>query len=272
MTAPVVEIGRAAPERQCRPSAAQVPGEVLSPSQASTFLGCPAKWWYKYGLGLPDPAGGGAVRGKAVHSIVAYFMDAKKAGVELPAEGLETAWEHAWDAAAEGAQFSAFDDLDQLQKSGLALTKKYLAEVAPTISPAAVEQPFSGSIGGVKVRGIVDLIDTSGCVIDLKTSGRKSSSISADHAFQLATYTALAPGATGKARLDMLVSTKEPQLVTIEHTPGAAGRRLIERMYPAVAEGIAGGLFAPNRASNLCSRRYCAFADQCEREWGGVVE
>ena len=45
------------------PSPATTPGEVLSPSQASTFLGCSAKWFFKYMVGLPDPAGCGAVRG-----------------------------------------------------------------------------------------------------------------------------------------------------------------------------------------------------------------
>jgi hypothetical protein len=43
--------------------------------------------------------------------------------------------------------------------------------------------------------------------------------------------------------------------VQIEHTPGKSGRRLVERMYPLVAEGIANGLFIPNRASTLCG--YC---------------
>jgi len=42
------------------------------------------------------------------------------------------------------------------------------------------------------------------------------------------------------------VSTKDPQLVEIGHTPGESGKRLIERLYPMVAEGIAGGLFQPN--------------------------
>jgi len=60
--------------------------------------------------------------------------------------------------------------------------------------------------------------------------------------------------------------------VQINHTPGEAGRRLTERIYPLVAEGITGGLFLPNRNSTTCSRRYCAFADACEREYGGVVE
>ena len=67
------------------------------------------------------------------------------------------------------------------------------------------------------------------------------------------------------------MSTKEPQLVQIEHTPREAGKRLVERLYSLVAEGIASGLYLPNRGSSVCSRRYCAFADACEREFEGTI-
>jgi CRISPR/Cas system-associated exonuclease Cas4 (RecB family) len=253
-------------------TAAAVLGEVLSPSQASTYLGCSAKWWFRYGLGLPDPAGGGAVRGKAVHSIVAYYLEAKRAGVRLDLAEMKPAWDWAWDEAAEGAEFAAFEDIDALKRSGEALAAKYIAEAAPAIEPAAVEVPFTGEIAGVAVRGIADIVTTSGMVIDIKTTGRKPSKLAHDHAFQLATYAACVPGASGETRLDSLVSTTTPQLIQLEHTPGEAGRRMIERLYPMVADGIAGGLFTPNRASTLCSRRHCAFAAACEREFGGTVE
>jgi hypothetical protein len=115
-------------------------------------------------------------------------------------------------------------------------------------------------------------VTAGGTLVDIKTSGRRPSGLAADHALQLATYTALLEGAAGQGRLDTLVATKEPQLVRIDHTPGQAGRRLVERVYPLVAEGIAGGLYLPNRSSSACSRRYCSFADACERESGGTVE
>jgi hypothetical protein len=105
----------------------------------------------------------------------------------------------------------------------------------------------------------------------IETASRKPSGLAADHALQLATYTELLAGASGETRVDTLVGTKDPQLVQIEHTPGEAVRRLVERIYPLVAEGIAGGLYLPNRGSSVRSRRYCAFADACEREFGGTV-
>jgi CRISPR/Cas system-associated exonuclease Cas4 (RecB family) len=248
-----------------------MPGEVLSPSQASTFLSCSAKWWFRYGLGLPDPPAGGLVRGKAVHSLIEYAMRAKMAGVVLEAGGFADAWDAAWDEATEGAEFAADDDVEALKASGARLAHKYLADAAPAIEPAAVEVPVSGTIAGVPVRGIADLVTVDGTVVDIKTASRKPSGLAADHALQLATYTVLVESASGQARLDTLVATKEPQLVEIKHMPGEAGRRLVERIYPLVAEGIAGGLYLPNRSANVCSRRYCAFADACEREFGGCV-
>ena len=74
---------------------------------------------------------------------------------------------------------------------------------------------------------------------------------------------------SGQTRIDSLVSTKDPQLVQIEHTPGESGRRLVERMYPMVAEGISNGLFIPNRASTFCG--YCPYGRECEAEYGGVI-
>src|SRR5215472_7427825 len=154
---------------------------------------------------------------------------------------------------------------------GARLAQKYVCEAMPAIEPAAVEVPFAGRIAGVAVRGIADIVTRDGTIIDVKTASRKPSGVAADHALQLATYTELLPDASGRARIDALVSTRDPQLVQIEHVPGEAGRRLTERIYPLVAEGIAGGLFLPNRNATSCSRRYCAFWQQCEREFGGSV-
>ena len=253
------------------PNASTNPGEILSPSQASVFLNCSAKYRFRYLLGLPDPAGGGAARGKAVHKAVEYYMRATMAGITLDAQAIDDYWDEIWDEAAEGALFAANENIEQLNQSGRDLAYKYLTEVAPTVRPAAAELQVTGEIAGVKVRGIVDILDVDGRIIDIKTSSRRSSKISGDHAFQLATYVALAAEkASGKARIDSLVSTKDPQLVQIDHEPGRRGQQLVERLYPLVAEGIANGLFMPNRASTLCG--YCPYKAECAAEYGGSPE
>jgi hypothetical protein len=144
-------------------------------------------------------------------------------------------------------------------------------EAAPWIQPAAVEIEVTGEIGGVSVRGIVDLLDEEGCVVDVKTAARKPSGVSPDYAFQLATYRQITPGASGEARLDTLVKTKTVQLIQQMYTVAPQDLQATEVLYPLVQAGIAGGLYFPNRQSLTCSRRNCAFWRQCEREFGGTV-
>jgi RecB family exonuclease len=247
-------------------------GGVLSPSQVRTFRDCGAKWYYKYALGLPDPPNGSLVRGRVVHQMAEAFFQSKLDGRSPDPDDLQASFEEAWDTAAAQAAFGADEDVDLLKRQAAMLTRKYLDEVAPEIEPAALELPVQGVIGGVPVRGFVDLLDTSGRVIDLKTAARKPTGVSADYAFQVATYARLCPGANGKARVDTLVATKSPQVVTQEYTVSLADVKLTEKLYPLVREAMREGIYLPNRSSNLCSYKHCAFAAVCEAEFGGSVK
>jgi hypothetical protein len=53
--------------------------------------------------------------------------------------------------------------------------------------------------------------------------------------------------------------------------PRRSPRGATEVLYPLVRDGIASGLYFPNRQSLTCSRRNCAFWRQCEPEFGGSV-
>ena len=247
-------------------------GAVLSPSQVNKYLNCSAAWWFRYGAKLPDPASGAMVRGRVVHKMAETYFRARLAGERMEADDFGDLFQVAWDEAAADAVFADAADHDEHYRVAGVLTRLYLTEVAPGIEPAAVELAVSGSINGVPVRGFVDLVDTSGRIIDLKTAKAAPSGISSDYAFQLATYRQLLPGASGEARLTTLVATKVPKAVTLDYTVSAADQLMTLHLYPHVREGIREGLYFPNRCSNLCSRKYCNFADACEKEFGGKVE
>ncbi len=222
--------------------------------------------------GLPDPPNGSLVRGRVVHQMAETFFRARLEGARPDPDDLQASFEEAWDAASAGAAFGADEDVDLLKRQAALLTRKYLDEVAPEIYPAAVELPIQGTIAGVRVRGFIDLLDTQGRIIDLKTAARKPTGLSADYAFQVATYRQLCPGANGKARVDTLVATKSPQVVTQEYTVSPADLKMTETMYPLVQEAMREGIYLPNRSSNLCSYKHCAFAAACEAEFGGRVK
>jgi RecB family exonuclease len=252
--------------------------DVLSPSQVRAFMDCPARWWYKYGLGLPDPEGSSLVRGIVVHRMAEIFLRAKFAGAAPEGDDLAGVFDQVWEETSAEGSFQPGEDLDKLKAQTAQLARMYLDEVAPEIEPAliggqpAIEMAVSGQIGGVKVRGILDLVDARGCIRDVKTAARKPSCVAPDYALQIATYAEIAPEVTGEAQLVTLVATKTPQLVTMAYRVSDADRAYARAIYPRAQDAMRAGCVTPNRGSNLCSRKHCNFWEACEAEYGGKVK
>ena len=248
------------------------PGTVLSPSQVRTFLECSARWWFKYGLHLPEPKTASLALGLALHSTLeANFRQKLETHEDLDAMGMVAVFRDAWREQWGETEFRDDEDPAAIGKVGELLVTKYMEEAAPHIEPAAVELDVEGEIAGVKVRGRVDLLDAEGTLIDIKSAARRPSGVSPDYAFQLATYRQLTPGASGQVRLDTLVRTKTVQLVQHAYTVGAPDLLATQVLYPLAQEGVRSQLYYPNRQSILCSRKHCAFWRQCEKEFGGTV-
>jgi hypothetical protein len=164
--------------------------DVLSPSQVRTFMDCSARWWYKYGLGLPDPKGSSLVRGIVVHRMAEIYLRTKFAGAAPEVDELAEIFDDVWQETAAEGSFQSDEDVDKLKLQTAALARLYLDDVAPEIEPAviagqpAIEMRVAGEIAGVKVRGILDLLDSHGRICDLKTAARKPSAIAPDYALQ----------------------------------------------------------------------------------------
>jgi len=210
--------------------------------------------------------------GRAVHSTLgANFAQKLETREDLPVTGIRALFREAWDAEREQTEFRDVESPSELAACGEALVVKYMDEVAPTIDPAAVEMRVEGEIAGVQVQGWVDLLDVSGRIIDIKTAARRPSAIEPDYRFQVATYTQLTPGASGQARLDTLVKTKTPALVSQSFTVHPQDLVATHRLYAFAQKSMRSELYMPNRLSMTCSRRNCSYWRHCEREWGGEV-
>ena len=248
-------------------------GEVLSPSQVNTFLNCPAKWYFRYLVGLRERATGSLALGTAFHAAVAAnFRQKITTHRDSPLDEMRVLFGEAFAQATKDAALREDEDVEELARLGDALLSVYMAEGAPSIEPAAVEMEVGGEIAGVKVRGFIDLLDIEGRIIDCKTAARRPSGVSAEHALQLTTYAMVTPGATGTCRLDTLTKTKTVQLIQQTHEVGPDQRKLAENLFPMVQDSIRDRVYLPHRNSALCSRRYCGYWRECEREFGGRVD
>ena len=245
---------------------------VLSPSQVRTFLDCQARWWFKYGLQLPDRKTSSLALGLAIHrALELNFREKLETHEDLDTAGVVMIFRDAWMEQAGQTDFSADESQQDIRRAGERLGAKYMDEVAPKVEPAAVELDVQGEIAGVRVRGRVDLLDIDGRLVDIKTASRRPSWVSPDYAFQLATYRQITPGASGEARIDCLVKTNTPQIVQQSYTVGEADLQATRVLFPLVREAMWSGTYCPNRQSILCSQKHCGFWKQCEQEYGGRI-
>jgi RecB family exonuclease len=248
-------------------------GAVLSPSQTVQFLNCPAKWMFRYLLNLKESGTAATALGTAFHETVAhnYRQKINTAQDLPPGELLGFLREVLSQQLEDAVLLPGEHPLELLEVAEVMLTK-YLNEAAPLIQPAAVETKVSGTIGGVRVYGYVDLLDTDGRIIDSKSALKPFKGISHDHRFQLTSYAMITPAATGQCRLDTITKGKTVNLVQKSFTITDADRKYVQTVYPMVQDSIGDGIFLPRRNGALCSRRYCGFWRSCEKEFYGVVK
>lgn len=248
--------------------------EVLSVSQAKCFLTCPARWYFKYLIGLPDPPTASLGLGTAVHSALGYnFVQKIDSKQDLDIRAVVERFAIAWREQAQIVEFREDEDTGALADTGAAMVVAYMGQLAPTVQPAFVELPVAGAIGGVQVRGFVDVVDIEGRVIDLKTSAKKPAGISPDYRLQLTTYDLLTPQSRGRVALHTMTKQKTVQVIEQSAEIGPADVKFAETLYPMVQDSIRDGIYYPRRDNNyLCSRKNCPFWRACEKEFGGEVE
>ena len=94
-------------------------------------------------------------------------------GHDMETSELAEAFDQEWSSALSEAELRDDEDAAELAATAQAIVAAYQAEGARSVKPRAVEQNVQGEIAGVTVRGIVDLLDVDGCVLDFKKSSKR---------------------------------------------------------------------------------------------------
>jgi CRISPR/Cas system-associated exonuclease Cas4 (RecB family) len=161
-------------------------GESRSPSQANTYLTCPAKWYFHYLLGLSEP------------------MALRRRPASATWKSQRRARSSRRNGRPPGAK-SCFGTRRRMRISLRRPVKLWLQRMwqRPLLRLSRARRA-NGSRRDRRRQGagIVDLVDVEGRVLDFKTASKRPKGISAEHGLQLTTYAMITPGASGLCRLD----------------------------------------------------------------------
>ena len=94
-------------------------GESLFPSQVNTYMTCPAKWYFRYPIGLSEPTRGALALGQVFHGTLARnFRQKLSASHDMEAEELREVFAAEWSSVIAEADLRDAEDADELAATG----------------------------------------------------------------------------------------------------------------------------------------------------------
>ena len=250
----------------------------LSASQLTLYLQCSLKYRFHYVDQIePKFKSSGLAFGGTIHSTLEWLHRQRIEGKPIAIEDLLRIFHADWFAQNMAAiRFSNHDDRESLLKTGEGLLALYLRELPQTL-PKFVEYPFeiplvhpkTHEVLDLEVKGVIDLIEEDGMIVDHKTSAKTMDSASINRSLQFTIYSYayryLFESPEKGIRIDNLIKTKQPK---IERTYTERSQKDYIRLFHlagAVLHGIDSAVFMPNPGW-MCAD--CEYQEHCQN-WQG---
>jgi len=253
--------------------------EAISVSQINLYRTCSLKYRFQYLDALPRrtvPAA--VVFGRAVHRALEWLHTARKAGDAPDLATLLRVFEADWHAQGLDTRIDLADgtSVPQLLATGRGLLRAYYQAPATPVLEAEwffevpLVDPATKEVVDVPLRGVIDLIETDGTVVEFKTAQRRQPPSSLPDDVQLTAYSyayqhLFGRPPTGLRRVTLL-RTRWPAIERQSTTRGLQDYVGLVALATEVRRGIRAGIFVPNRGCWLC--RDCEYDQDC-REWTG---
>lgn len=258
-----------------------LPKGVMSPSQVGMYQRCPRQYEYRYILGVVEAPGISMVKGTAIHK-GAEVTHRRMIETGSPPDVKEAMQSVADCFATESVFIENWEGFDPGVVKDKAINgyAAYHRQAIPLIKPVHAEKTFAIKVGGVPIRGVIDLIDSVKdtemslendpdnprmveVVSDLKTTTKKWPEQKVRYTHQL-TFYALAED-TNKVRIDFLVDLKAgPKYEQERSERTLLDKQLLAEDVAQVAEQIKKGNFPRcDPTSWACTEKFCGYSKTC---------
>lgn len=170
--------------------------DALSVSQITLYLMCSLKYRFQYIDRLPRLTRAAPLAlGSSVHAAVEWLHKERKAARQPTLDQLLRVFEADWHAQLLGPEtLSTDEEPDRLAFKGKELLALYFQTPVKPIAEAELPfqvpliNPATGDILPIPLRGVIDLIEADGTVVEIKTSQRRWNVESIPDNLQLTTY------------------------------------------------------------------------------------
>lgn len=253
----------------------------LSPSAAQAFEQCPRLFFWQKVSRIRQPANAATAKGRVLHSGLELLFD-------LPRDerSLESLWRlvsEAWGSAKQDPDYAevvsspSFDEERFLSDLRAACERYFRLERPWRFDPQAREMKLGGTVGGVRLFGVVDRFDSfpehGAFITDYKTSKTPKPQYREEAFFQLLVYAALMREVkgvdVGELRLVYLGDPYAVVSLPVSEERLSQTVKRLARVWSQIEESYAKADF-PTRTSRLCD--WCWFQDFCPAFAGSFEE
>ena len=237
----------------------------LSVTQIKMFLQCPLKYYFRYREGIVVKPNSSLTMGRCFHKTVEEFYKRRMKGESID---IKEAFSSFWAAESKETDFKIDEIPGGLKDEGIRLIEKYIEEVAPTIRPQEIEKEFELVFENVAytLKGVIDLIEEDGTIVDHKCSKRSPNQKDIDRDIQLSAYQIGYRSLYGRdpkgLRYDYVVRNKTPKTLQM---PTERNQKDLERFLKLlgyVSKAIEQDIYYPNEGM-LCGM--CGYKEFCQK-------
>ena len=247
-----------------------LPKDYISPTQINMYLRCPAQYYFRYILGMIIPPKSALTKGKAVHKGQEVNYKQKiETHEDMKLSDLQEVVATEFETLAPETEWQPDEDPGKIKDETISLASLYHTEIAPTVQPMLVEEEILIDIPGGKLKGYIDLVDMQEYIRDTKTASRTPSQDVISKSLQLSAY-ALAyrkemDREENGVKLDYLVNTKTPKVVTLEGKRTEQDLQRFVSIATRVMDAIQKGVFYPNQDNFMCDEKNCGYWHECHK-------
>ena len=255
--------------------------EALSASALQLYLTCSLKYRFQYVDRLPRlaPTANQAF-GTAIHAALDWLHKEQKRGrTSSPAEVLQV-FEADWYAQTQtGADVRMDDDPSLLAHKGKELLTQYYhlprakARDSELYFTLPLVNPATGDVLDVPIRGVIDLIEEDGAVVEFKAPQKAPPMSDLPDNLQLTVYSYAYEKLYGQPPKELrkvaLVRTKHPRIETQLTGRDQKDYARLWHIASEVLRAVRADIFLPNRGCWMCGD--CEYQADCF-EWAGNEE